>query len=215
MVDGHDREQPNEQVKALFGTAFSQVEHFGRILAEEGETRGVIGPHEIQRLWSRHLENSAALLPFIPTRRGITVLDVGSGAGLPGIVIACCRPDAELYLLEPMERRLQWLADCVAELGLENVTLLRGRAQDLPKKEKFDYVTARAVANMRKLVLMCAKQVRGGGKLLALKGQKASDEVRDARTVIRDTGLIDVRIHEVVSLMDGSVTRVVEATKKR
>ena len=131
-------EQPSEEMREIFGLGFPAVEHFAQMLVAEGELRGLVGPRELPRLWSRHLVNSAAVGPFLPSRG--TVADVGSGAGFPGIIVAIIRPDLEVSLIETMERRVAWLSDVVEELGLDNVTIHRARAEEM--KEKYDAVTA-------------------------------------------------------------------------
>lgn len=203
------------QVREYFGTAYSAVEYFAQMLREEGELRGLIGPRELPRLWSRHLLNCAAVSEFIPENADVTVADVGSGAGFPGIVVACQRPAARVVLIEAMERRVAWLHEVVEELDLDNVDIVHARSTDLPKRAKFDVVTSRAVANMGKLVRISAHLVAGGGRLLALKGRKAAVEVEDARYDFKKAGLVDVVIHEVVNLMDSEPTRIVEARKRR
>lgn len=208
-------ETPSEQVKEFFGSAFSAINHFTEMLIEEGELRGLLGPRELPRIWSRHILNCAALAGFLPDKSGATVADVGSGSGLPGIVLACLRPDLHFYLIEPMERRVQWLQDVVEELDLDNVEIVRTRSQEIPKKVKFDCVTSRAVANLTKLVNISAHLVAGGGKMLALKGEKAAQEVEDAKYALKKAGLADPQISEIAGIMDSSITRVVIATKKR
>lgn len=137
-------EQPTEEMRQLFGLAFAGAEHYARMLQEEGELRGLVGPRELPRLWSRHIVNSAAVVPFLPSRG--TVADVGSGAGFPGIIVALLRPDLDVTLIETMERRVEWLGDVVSELDLDNVTVRRGRAEEIP--DRYDAVTARAVAKL-------------------------------------------------------------------
>jgi len=154
--------------------------------------------------------NSAAVVPFLPARG--TVADVGSGAGFPGIVVALLRPDLEVALIEIMERRMDWLGDVVSELDLDNVTLQRARAEDV--KERFDAVTARAVANLTKLVRLTAPLLRQGGSLLALKGAKAEAEVEAARHVVRKAGLKPAVIHEVVTPGE-ELTKVVQVRRPR
>jgi 16S rRNA (guanine527-N7)-methyltransferase len=185
---------------------FPAIEEFARMLREEGELRGVIGPHEVPRLWSRHLVNSAAVLDFVP-RKG-QVLDIGSGAGFPGIVVAACRPSVEVTLAEPMERRCEWLIDVVEAVGLDNVRIVRARAEELRGKMKADVVTARAVANMSKLVRMTTRLIAPGGALVALKGRRAALEVEDAAVELRRHHLV-ARIHEVASPMEEESTYVV------
>lgn len=201
-------EEPGEEVRELFGVAFSAAEHFADMLVEEGELRGLVGPRELPRLWSRHLVNSAAVVPFLPSRG--RVADIGSGAGFPGIVVALLRPDLEITLIETMERRVEWLDDVVTELDLDNVTIRRARAEEV--KDRYDAVTARAVAKLSKLVRLTAPLLRQGGALLALKGAKAEAEVEDAKYVIKKAKLLPATVHEVVTPGD-EVTRVVEVRR--
>lgn len=196
---------------ALFGARAHLVEQYADKLVTEGEVRGLIGPREKDRIWARHIVNSAALLGFLP-KEG-SVIDVGSGAGLPGIVIAIARPDLAVTLVEPMERRTLWLSEVVDELGLENVEVVRGRAQDLPSSMKAKVVTARAVAGLGKLLRMTHRLVAEDGSLLALKGRRAGEEVRASRRELASLGFW-ARVEEVVSVLDGDVTFVVECTRK-
>src|SRR6187402_651860 len=126
----------------IFGDRIDQARQFTAALGEHGEERGLIGPLEPPRLWSRHVLNSAVIAPLFSGR----VADVGSGAGLPGLVLAIARPDVEWVLIEPMERRVAWLSEQVAELGLDNVEILRARAEDWKRGPILDAVTARAVS---------------------------------------------------------------------
>ncbi|MDY3678800.1 MAG: 16S rRNA (guanine(527)-N(7))-methyltransferase RsmG [Actinomyces urogenitalis] len=197
-------------MREMFGVAFSAAEHFADMLVAEGELRGLVGPRELPRLWSRHIVNSAAVVPFLP-RRG-SVADVGSGAGFPGIVVALMRPDIEVTLIETMERRVEWLELVVAELDLDNVTIRRARAEEI--KDRYDAVTARAVANLSKLVRLTSGLLRPGGSLLALKGAKAQQEVDDAKYVIKKAKLEPAVIHEVVTPGE-ELTRVVEVRRRR
>ena len=151
-------EEPTAEMREIFGVSFSAAEHFAQMLAEEGELRGLVGPRELPRLWTRHIVNSAAVVPFLPARG--SVADVGSGAGFPGIVVALLRPDLDVTLIETMERRTQWLSDVVEELDLDNVTIRRARAEEV--KDRYDVVTARAVANLSKLVRLTAPLLRRG-----------------------------------------------------
>lgn len=199
-------ERPTAQVRELFGSAFDAVEEFSRMLEAEGEVRGLIGPRELPRLWSRHIVNSAAVLDFLP-RRG-QVLDIGSGAGFPGIVVAIVRPDLDVHLAEPMQRRCEWLADVVDDLGLDNVTILQARAEELRGKGKADVVTARAVANMSKLVRMTSTLIAPHGALVALKGRRAPLEVTEAERELRRHHL-RAEVHEVPSVMEDDSTFVV------
>lgn len=208
-------EIPSEEARAFVGEAYGALEFYSQMLYEEGELRGLIGPKEVTRLWSRHILNCATVCQFIPDHRDVTVADVGSGAGLPGIVIACMRPEAQVVLIEAMEKRCEWLLQVQQELDLDNVDVVRARSNDLPKRVKFDYVTARAVANLGKLVRVSGRLVAGGGKLLALKGQRAFREVEDARYDLKKAGLLDPVVHEMSVPMDDESTYIVEATKRR
>jgi 16S rRNA (guanine527-N7)-methyltransferase len=173
-----------EAGKAVFGERLAVAEAFAAMLQEHGVHRGLIGPREIERLWERHLLNSAVLAELLtPNCR---VVDVGSGAGLPGIPLAIARPDIELTLLEPMARRVAWLHEVITHLEL-NVEVVRGRAEEGPVRERLagqDAVTARAVAPMERLAKWCLPLLRPGGRLLALKGSSAAEELaRDAAAI--------------------------------
>ncbi|MDO5672779.1 MAG: 16S rRNA (guanine(527)-N(7))-methyltransferase RsmG [Actinomycetaceae bacterium] len=206
-------ELATEAVKEYFGFAYGALEVYADLLFDEGELRGVVGPRELGRLWSRHIVNCAALLDYLPESG--TVADVGSGAGLPGIVIAVMRPDLDVHLIETMERRCAWLNDVIEALDLDNVTVHQGRVEDMPKKFRVDAVTARAVANLRKLVLWTSGIIRPGGRLLALKGERVYLEVEDAQDVLRKKRMGAVKVHEVPSIMDDGVTFVAESQKSR
>jgi 16S rRNA (guanine527-N7)-methyltransferase len=201
--------EPEPAVAArLFGDRIELARSYTAELGRRGEELGLIGPLELSRLWSRHVLNSALLAPLLrPGRVG----DVGSGAGLPGLVVAIARPDVDLVLIEPMERRTQWLQEEVARLGLRNVEVLRGRAEDVGEL-RLDQVTARAVAALKTLIPLTAPLVRVGGELVLMKGARVADEVEAARKQIARARLRDV---EVLELGDGvvpEVTRVFRAT---
>jgi 16S rRNA (guanine527-N7)-methyltransferase len=176
-------------VAQMFGERLPLAERFVSLLAEHGVERGLIGPREVDRLWDRHVLNSAALAELIPDMAG--VVDVGSGAGLPGIPLVIARPDLRVTLLEPMARRVAWLTEVVDELGLD-VRVVRGRAEETPIRRELglaDVVTARAVAPLAKLAAWCLPLVRPGGWLMALKGESANEELaRDADQVRRVGG---------------------------
>jgi 16S rRNA (guanine527-N7)-methyltransferase len=171
----------DDRLPALFGAAWPAVEQFHTLLRNEGVLRGLVGPREVSRLWERHLVNSAAVVPFLPAQ-GL-IVDVGSGAGLPGVVVAAMRPEAEVVLLEPMERRTDWLREVVDDLGLGNARVLRGRAEDQVGSLAADAVTARAVAALEKLYGWTLPLLRVGGQLVALKGGRAGEEADAARAV--------------------------------
>ncbi len=192
----------------IFGDRIDAARAFTAALAEHGEERGLIGPLELPRLWTRHILNSAVAAPLFAGRVG----DVGSGAGLPGIVLAIARPDVEWVLIEPMERRVAWLNEQVRELGLENVEVLRDRAEDWKRGPVLDAVTARAVSALRTLVPLTAPLVRDGGELILLKGANASNEIAAADKVIRKFRLSNVRVEPVGEGLIDEPTRVIRAT---
>lgn len=200
---------PDAVWSAVGGTkARERLQQYAQLLVAEGDKRGLIGPRELPRLWSRHLVNSLVVNPMIP--EGARVADVGSGAGFPGMVIAITRPDLSVRLIETMERRTAWLTEVVDTLGLENTRVLAGRAEDLVGLEEFDIVTARAVARLDKLIPWTAPLVRRGGRVLALKGEKAAEEIEGARKLFRKYEIVHAELHELRSPLDGDVTRVVE-----
>lgn len=168
----------------MFRDRLEPMTRYAEILAGAGVERGMIGPREVPRLWDRHLVNSGVVLERVP--EGATVADVGSGAGLPGLVWAIARPDLRVTLVEPLLRRTTFLDEVVEELGLTNVRVLRARAEEVD--EQFDVVTARAVAALEKLARWCMPLVRPGGVLLALKGRSAQDEVDAAKRTLGRLG---------------------------
>lgn len=195
---------------ALFGDQIETARSFTNELARRGEELGLIGPLELPRLWTRHILNSALLAPLLEARG--RVADVGSGAGLPGLVLAIARPDVHFTLIEPMERRVDWLTSEAARLGLSNVTVVRARAEDVADDIVVDQVTARAVSALSKLIPITVPLVRSGGQLILMKGARVDDEIEKARKVILRTHLSNV---EVLELGDGVVaetTRVFRAT---
>ncbi|WP_441786801.1 16S rRNA (guanine(527)-N(7))-methyltransferase RsmG [Leifsonia sp. 2MCAF36] len=194
---------------ALFGDRIELARRFTANLSDQGEERGLIGPLELPRLWSRHILNSAIVAPLL--RPGL-VGDVGSGAGLPGLVLAIARPDVSFVLIEPMERRVAWLTEQVAALELDNVDVVRDRAEDVRLDGPLDQVTARAVSAFRKLLPLTAPLLRDGGELVLMKGAGAPAEVEAAAKQIRTYKVHDI---EVLTLGEGvlsEVTRVIRAT---
>ena len=193
----------------LFGDQIEVARAFVAHLAAQGEELGLIGPVEVPRLWSRHILNCAIVAPLL--RPGL-VGDVGSGAGLPGLVLAIARPDVTFVLIEPMERRVAWLTGQVTALGLTNATVLRARAEDVRLPGRLDQVTARAVSAFRTLIPLTAPLLNPGGELVLMKGAGAAAEVEAAAKAIRKFRLSNV---EVITLGEGvlqDVTRVIRAT---
>jgi 16S rRNA (guanine527-N7)-methyltransferase len=205
-------EEATDELRDFFGLAWAPMEHFAEMLVAEGELRGLIGPREVPRLWSRHLVNSAAISPFVPS--DADVADIGSGAGFPGVVLAIMRPDTTVHLIEPMERRVAWLSDVAEEVGLDNVTIHHARAEEIHGRQTFDVVTARAVASLDKLARWAMPLVRPGGALVALKGRRAEEEVGEAKHVLRKLGATSTRVDTVTGLpLDTSAT-VVRVNKR-
>jgi 16S rRNA (guanine527-N7)-methyltransferase len=178
---------PGPEAVGVFGEALEQACRYEELLATDGVTRGLIGPRETERLWDRHLVNCAVVAELLP-ERGVLV-DIGSGAGLPGIVLALLRPSLEVVLLEPLLRRSVFLEECVAALGLTNATVVRARAEEKAAAHiKADVATARAVAPLDRLVGWAAPLLRPGGELLAIKGKSAEEEIEAARGVLSRLG---------------------------
>lgn len=176
----------------LFGDRLPLAQRYTDLLAEQGPERGLIGPREVERLWERHLLNCALLADAIP-EGARTVADVGSGAGLPGVVLAIARPDLRITLIETMQRRTTWLEEVDAELGL-GLEVVRARAEDVHGCREFDVVTARAVAALDKLARWTLPLVADGGELLAMKGSSAEEEIEAARKALGRLGGEDPRV---------------------
>lgn len=192
----------------IFGDRIALARRFTVALGEHGEERGLIGPLELPRLWTRHVLNSAVVAPVFSGRVG----DVGSGAGLPGIALAIARPDVKWVLIEPMERRTAWLAEQVDDLGLDNVEIVRSRGEEWSGAGSLDMVTARAVSALKTLLPYTAPLVRDGGELVLLKGANAENEIEAARRQIRAHRLSNVRVETVGGDLLTEPTRVIRAS---
>lgn len=202
--------EPEPAIAAtLFGDRIDLARSYASALVAHGEERGLIGPQELPRLWTRHILNCAVAAPLFPA--GGRVGDVGSGAGLPGIVLAIARPDVTWELVEPMERRVAWLEEQVSSLGLANVTVHRARAEEAGVEGLLDAVTARAVSALRTLVPWTAPLVRDGGELILLKGRNAEAEIEAAAKQVRKFKLSDVRVEVLGEGVLAEETRVVRA----
>ncbi len=202
-------EQEPDVAATLFGEQIDRARQFTADLAREGETRGLIGPLELPRLWTRHILNSAIVAPVVrPGRVG----DVGTGAGLPGLVLAIARPDVEFVLIEPMERRVDWLLEEVDSLGLANVEVIRARAEDVRLSTPLDQVTARAVSALSKLIPLTVPLLRSGGELVFMKGERVDGEIEAAAKVIRKARLTDVRVEILGEGLLPETTRIFRAT---
>jgi 16S rRNA (guanine527-N7)-methyltransferase len=187
--------EPPPAAAALFGPALPAAVRYAGLLAGPGVERGLIGPAEAARIWDRHLLNCAVVAELVPAR-GV-LADLGSGAGLPGIVLALLRPECDVLLVESMARRAAFLTECVAELGLPRVQVVRGRAEDLAREVSADIVTARAVAPLGKLAGWAVGLCRPGGTVLAIKGAGARDEVARAEPELSQLGVADLEVLQV------------------
>lgn len=185
---------PPPAAAALFGAELGRAQRYAEILAGDGVDRGLIGPRELDRLWDRHLLNSAAVAELLDP--GERIVDIGSGAGLPGIPLFLARPDLRVTLVEPLLRRSNFLESVIEELGVD-VAVIRGRAEEQMVRERVgevDAVVSRAVAALDKLTKWSLPWVRCDGRMLAMKGERAVDEVREQRRGMAALGAMDVRV---------------------
>lgn len=181
-----------------FGDRIDAARRYVALLADTGVTHGLVGPREVPRLWTRHILNCAVIADLVPA--DARVLDIGSGAGLPGIPLALARPDLKVTLVEPLLRRCRWLNDTLCQLedaGLTTVRVHRSRVESLPAEWRAPVVTARAVARLGQLADWCAPMVAPGGILLALKGDSAAREVAEYAEQLRRAGFADVSVRQV------------------
>ncbi len=172
---------------AFFTGRLAAAERFVAVLADTGVRHGLIGPREVPRLWDRHVLNCAVIEDAFPT--GARVIDIGSGAGLPGLAVAITRPDLELHLVEPMQRRTDWLTAAVLEIGVDNVTVHRGRAEELHGRLTAPFVTARAVAPLDRLARWTFPLLEDDGMLVAMKGSSVREELATHEAVLRRLGM--------------------------
>jgi 16S rRNA (guanine527-N7)-methyltransferase len=192
----------------IFGANLDKARLYATALVRDGDELGLLGPREMPRLWSRHILNSAVVSQLVADRA--TVADVGSGAGLPGIPMAIAQPNAHFTLIEPMERRSNWLIEQVAALGLTNVNVKRARAEEVG--EVFDVVTARAVSALPKLLRLTVPLTRDGGVILALKGSKAQDEIADSKPLVKKLKIASFEVIQVGTEHLAEPTTVVRTT---
>jgi 16S rRNA (guanine527-N7)-methyltransferase len=195
--------KPTPELLAFFGQNQGKIQAYAALLETAGIERGLIGPKEGDRIWERHIANSLPITTVI--KEGMRVADIGSGAGLPGIVIALARPDLKVTLIEPLQRRVDFLNEVVSQLEIP-LEVIRGRAERV--KKQFEVVTARAVAPLEKLIQISWHMIPKGGHLLAIKGEGAADEL--AFTQLKKGA--SAKIHEI-SLPNLPVARVVEVSK--
>lgn len=209
--DGSPAPPPPPSVEQVFGSRSDLAVDYVRFLADAGLERGLMGPRERPRLWDRHVLNSAAAAPHMG--HGEKVVDIGSGAGLPGIPLALARPDLEVILVEPLLRRVTFLEEVIGELGID-VRVVRGRAEEkavIAAAGEADVVTSRAVAPLAKLAGWSAPLLKPGGRMVALKGVSAAEEVERDGAVLSELGFEGVHV-DVVAAPDAEETRLVIAT---
>jgi 16S rRNA (guanine527-N7)-methyltransferase len=209
-VTFHVKQAPEatEGARRFFGERLPLAEAFAEILADTGVSHGLIGPREVPILWDRHILNCAVIEDAFT--QGAKVIDVGSGAGLPGVAVAIARPDLEMHLVEPMLRRTEWLDSVVRDLELPNVTVHRARAEEVYGTLDAPFVTARAVARLDKLARWCFPLITPRGSLIALKGRSASEELADVAPTLRKLGMTDSQVSEHGADVLGSPTVTVD-----
>lgn len=208
--------EPTETAAGLFGDRLPLIRRYAGVLATAGVERGLIGPREVDRLWERHLLNCAVLTERIGP--AATLIDVGSGAGLPGIVLALTRPDLSVTLLDPLARRVAFLTEVVADLGLTGVAVVRGRAEDPDVRQQLppaDVVTARAVAELGTLAGWCLPLLRVGGRLMAMKGASAVEEAHRTQADVQRYGGTAIEVVQCGKDILAVPTTVVEVTASR
>lgn len=180
--------------EAIFGDAADGARRYAEILAGAGVERGLLGPREVDRVWDRHVLNSAMVAELLEP--GERIADIGSGAGLPGIPLALARPDLRVTLIEPLLRRSDFLREVVNELGID-CRVVRGRAEDRAVRDEVgatDVVVSRAVASLDKLTKWSTPLLRPGGRMLAIKGERAEDEIREHRHAMAGLGMTEVKV---------------------
>jgi len=190
-------------IKRYFPERLDEIAAYAHFLTTAGIERGLIGPREGERIWERHIFNCLPVTQLLP--QGASLFDIGSGAGLPGIVIALARPDLSVTLIEPLERRVSFLTEAVEGLNLtiNNIEVIRGRAQDV--KKSADFVTARAVAPLEKLKKMSWHMVKTGGSLLAMKGESASAEMEGVKgATLHEITLEGIELGRIVAIKKGA-----------
>ena len=195
--------KPSQQIIDYFQGGSDQIQAYADLLAGPGIERGLIGPKEGDRIWQRHIANCIPITTLIPN--GVRVADIGSGAGLPGIVIALARPDLKLTLIEPLSRRVDFLNEVIKELGL-SIEVIRARSEVV--KKQFEIVTARAVAPLERLISISWHMIPRGGSLLAIKGESAQEELDKSKLKKGSTA----QLHQI-NLPNLPVARVVEVRK--
>lgn len=198
---------PPPAAQQAFGPALGRAQRYADFLATAGVERGLLGPREVQRIWERHLLNCVVVASLVPGNA--SVCDLGSGAGLPGLPIALVRTDVRMLLLEPLERRVMFLAECVSRLDLPHVEVVRGRAEEMVGRLAVDVVVARAVAPLQRLVRWSLPLLVPGGQLLALKGASAAGELTAAEPLLRRLGATEWDVRRVGTVLADPATTVI------
>ena len=211
MVGDVSRETPEAAARVFPGDRLILAERYADLLAGDGVVRGLVGPREVPRLWERHLLNCAGLAELMPS--DATVCDVGSGAGLPGLVLAIARPDLRVTLVEPLLRRTTFLDEVVVALGLDNVEVQRGRAEALHGRRTFAVVTSRAVAPLPRLLDWCLPLVAPGGVMIAMKGASAAQEIVTAGPALARWGCAEPEVVAVGAGLGAAASQVVRVAR--
>jgi 16S rRNA (guanine527-N7)-methyltransferase len=198
---------PPPAAQQAFGPALGRAQRYADILATAGVERGLLGPREVPRIWERHLLNCVVVAPLVPGNA--SVCDLGSGAGLPGLPIALVRTDVRMTLLEPLQRRVMFLTQCVSGLDLPHVEVVRGRAEEMVGRLAVDVVVARAVAPLQRLVRWSLPLLVPGGQLLALKGASAAGELTAAEPLLRRLGATEWDVRRVGTVLVDPATTVI------
>lgn len=203
--------EPPAEAEFVFGDQLPLARRYADLLATTGIAHGLVGPREAPRLWERHLVNCAVMSPLLPPETELA--DIGSGAGLPGLVLAIARPDLTVHLVEPLLRRTVWLEETISLLGLGNVQVHRGRAEEVSFGDGLPVATARAVASLDKLVRWSFPLLAPGGRLLALKGEAAGQELSDVAPVLARLAVPRTEVHLMGQGQVSEPVRVVEIVR--
>ncbi|HKJ12961.1 MAG TPA: 16S rRNA (guanine(527)-N(7))-methyltransferase RsmG [Ornithinimicrobium sp.] len=203
--------KPPRAAGEIFGEHLPLAVRYAELLVTTGIEHGLLGPREASKVWERHIVNCAAVESLLPHRSRL--IDIGSGAGLPGLALAIARPDLKVTLVEPMARRTRWLEDALSELGLTQVSVQRARAEEMSALIQAPVVTARAVARLDKLATLAWPLLPEGGRLLALKGDSAETEMHEASAILERIGTSSSTVHEVGADILATPVRVIELVK--
>lgn len=213
-----DIEKEPKCAEMFFGEHLEKAKKFAKNLIQKSEELGLLGPRELSVLWSRHIINSALLSTKIASsydEAKKVIADIGSGAGFPGIVLAITHPEHTFFFVEPMERRSVWLREQIQELDLHNVSVLRARAEQIHGEYFFDIVTSRAVSSFQNLVKITAPLLKTEGEMMFLKGERAFEEINQAKKEILKHKLINVSVQEILTPYTEEKARIIYAKKEK